>query len=129
MAQVPDAVGGDCHVAGGGVLVRGQHFAEVLRHSKHEKGIEYLFVTSKLVPVSLKGDPLRLSQILINLVNNAIKFEETDYTLEIINNQELVRFIREVETDSIVILRSKSSASNRSITSNLFSLLLFSIAL
>ena len=28
LAQVPDAVGGDGHVTGGGVLVRGQHFAE-----------------------------------------------------------------------------------------------------
>ena len=40
LAQVPDAVGGDRHVAGGGVLVRGQHLAEILRHSKHKKRIE-----------------------------------------------------------------------------------------
>jgi hypothetical protein len=37
LAQIPDAVGGYGHVAVGGVLARGQHFAEVLRHSKHKK--------------------------------------------------------------------------------------------
>jgi hypothetical protein len=34
------AVGGDRHFAGDGVLVRGQHLAEILRHSKHKKRIE-----------------------------------------------------------------------------------------
>jgi hemerythrin-like metal-binding protein len=41
-----------------------------------EKGLELLFAIDKEVPRYLVGDPLRLSQILINLITNAIKFTE-----------------------------------------------------
>ncbi|MDG4582824.1 MAG: ATP-binding protein [Candidatus Competibacter sp.] len=40
----------------------------------HDKGLELLFHTPGDVPQRLVGDPLRLRQILINLLNNAIKF-------------------------------------------------------
>lgn len=40
----------------------------------HDKGLELLFHTASDVPATLNGDPLRLGQILINLINNAIKF-------------------------------------------------------
>jgi two-component system sensor histidine kinase/response regulator len=42
----------------------------------NEKGIEFLVAVSEDIPHGLVGDPLRLGQIVTNLVNNAIKFTE-----------------------------------------------------
>ena len=49
-----------------------------------EKGIELIFDFDNDLPYALVGDPLRLGQILINLMNNAVKFtDEGTITLRI----------------------------------------------
>ncbi|MBF0609948.1 MAG: response regulator [Magnetococcales bacterium] len=40
----------------------------------HQKGIELFCHITERVPQTLVGDPLRTTQILVNLINNAIKF-------------------------------------------------------
>lgn len=50
---------------------------EMLRHKYKEKGLFFNLEIEENIPAYLKGDAHRLSQILINLINNAIKFTES----------------------------------------------------
>ncbi len=50
---------------------------DILSYKAQEKGIDLTMHIVHGVPVWLKGDPLRIRQILLNLTNNAIKFTES----------------------------------------------------
>lgn len=52
---------------------------QMFRSSCEEKKVELILAIDKLVPETIIGDELRLSQILNNLVSNAVKFTSKGY--------------------------------------------------
>ncbi|HEY5824654.1 MAG TPA: PAS domain S-box protein [Cyclobacteriaceae bacterium] len=56
-----------------------QHHVNLLEARVQDKGIEVQLLTDKNIPELLLGDPVRIGQIINNLVSNAIKFTEKGY--------------------------------------------------
>ena len=52
------------------------NISNVIGAKAFEKGLEFVISKDLKIPDNLKGDSLRLSQVLINLSNNAVKFTE-----------------------------------------------------
>lgn len=58
-----------------------EDLSDIVGLKAQEKGLELVFNINPEIPNHLIGDPLRINQILVNLVNNAIKFTETGEVL------------------------------------------------
>lgn len=52
------------------------NLSSVVSQKAYEKNLEFLVAAPHDLPVNIVGDALRLGQILINLVNNAVKFTD-----------------------------------------------------
>ncbi|RMG01224.1 MAG: response regulator [Nitrospirae bacterium] len=70
---------------------------DVMGVRAHEKGLELAIHIGRDVPDSLVGDSLRIRQIIMNLVGNAIKFTE--------QGEVVVSIKKESEEDRIVTLK------------------------
>ena len=54
-----------------------ENVSNLIAEKASEKGLELIFdIEPSVVSTRLRGDPLRLGQILINFCNNAVKFTE-----------------------------------------------------
>jgi PAS domain S-box-containing protein len=87
---------------------------ETLMPRASDKGVPLILKYDDSLPITIKGDPLRLSQVLNNLVGNAIKFTNTGFVhvsvsvLEKTGNSHRVQFT--VQDTGIGIHRDKLKA-------------------
>jgi PAS domain S-box-containing protein len=74
---------------------------EIVAYVARQKSIGLVFTVGPGVPSSLIGDPLRLEQILINLVNNAIKFSDQGEVLLTVSAEDPGQFSFSVRDSGI----------------------------
>jgi signal transduction histidine kinase len=75
------------------------NLVNVMQYKKNEKLLDFLLNIDPSVPQFIKGDKLRLNQILFNIVGNAVKFTDEGFVkldiriLEENNDQLVLKFV------------------------------------
>ena len=67
-----------------------ENVASIIAIKAQEKGLELVFDIAHNVPAYIQGDSLRLGQVIINLMNNAVKFTQEG---EVILRVEMIPFL------------------------------------
>ncbi|MBI2427199.1 MAG: response regulator [Ignavibacteriales bacterium] len=60
---------------------------DVVAHRAVEKELDLLYLVDREAPLYIIGDPVRLKQILLNLINNAIKFTDNGEVFVSVNEE------------------------------------------
>ncbi|HHH49904.1 MAG TPA: response regulator, partial [Saprospiraceae bacterium] len=63
-----------------------KNLMNVMRYKVKEKSLQFELIKADNVPRYIKGDKLRLNQVLYNLVGNAIKFTDSGYVKIFVEN-------------------------------------------
>ena len=81
-------------------------FAAMMAELAREKGLKLLCTADLNVPTLLRGDPVRLRQILTNLAGNAVKFTNTgEVVIRISMSDEMTQIMEYAEGLETVLLR------------------------
>jgi PAS domain S-box-containing protein len=67
-----------------------ENLSSIVSQKAQDKNLEFLVAAPEDLPPVLVGDPLRLGQVLINLVNNAVKFTERGEVVVTVQLEESV---------------------------------------
>ncbi|MGH9548855.1 MAG: ATP-binding protein, partial [Terriglobales bacterium] len=93
-----------------GVVPLVEGCAELLATSSRERGLSLMTFVDPRIPRALHGDPVRLRQVILNLMSNAIKFTET--------GEVLVRVSLLTEEKETVVLRIEVSDTGIGLSEN-----------
>ncbi|WP_304237039.1 PAS domain S-box protein [Jiulongibacter sediminis] len=87
---------------------------KILTPAAEKKGLRFKCMVDFTIPEVVQGDPTRLNQVLVNLINNAIKFTEEGYiqlSVQAIKNEDGINLIEfEVKDTGIGIPEDKKEA-------------------
>ncbi len=96
------------------------NLADIFGFKADEKNLELLFQFDKEVPTALEGDPLRLEQILTNLMSNAVKFTEKGNIVVSIRNDSTATTQTEEEVPLLFTVKDTGIGLSKSQAKKLF---------
>ncbi|PZU96320.1 MAG: hybrid sensor histidine kinase/response regulator [Pseudanabaena sp.] len=83
-----------------------EEVVELFAAQVHEKGLEINVLFEKDLPIHLMADTVRLRQVLINLIGNAVKFTHSgEIILQIERDRAVERETNQIEDQSKIYLR------------------------